>query len=111
MPAGTIYRMSEGAERNTWTAMVLEAPPMFEGSLTMGDLFAAAGIDPSQVLLLRHTNPQARSQRARRPHSGGAPGLCPGAGGKGQQISPESRPHLAELYGCRRKPLSVQWRL
>lgn len=30
--------------------------PTFEGSLTMGDLFAAAGIDPGELLLLRHTN-------------------------------------------------------
>lgn len=34
----------------------LTPSPTFEGSLMMGDLFAAAGIDPNQVLLLRHTN-------------------------------------------------------
>lgn len=40
----------------TTTLTQPHASPTFEGSLTMGDLFAAAGIDPGEVLLLRHTN-------------------------------------------------------
>ncbi|WP_104086304.1 GIY-YIG nuclease family protein [Arthrobacter sp. GMC3] len=39
----------------TTTITQLHPKSAFEGSLTMGELFAAAGIDPSQVVLLRHT--------------------------------------------------------